>query len=419
MKYRPRYLFYLLSFLGFVFSFCLIFHTNGEALKPFFYYYKDYCMDFYNQILYVRDPQHVYESSPFASFPPFAYILYYILGKSIAPSVITEEGGRGLRDNLLGMNLYVVYTVILAVLFVFAVQLFTERMKKGEQLGLLMLLLFSAPFIGMFERGNSVFLVLILLFLFLYLKDSSKWWKREAALWLLAAAAAMKLYPAVFGLLYLREKRWKEAARLTLYGLFLVFAPFPFFGGIQGMKALLYNYKFITADFMLGGDLRSVAYLTALIGDWIGLPEAAMFAIGEKLAWLFFAASVVCAVLQENLWKRLVLLSGIMIFFPSWSGSYTLIYLALPLVLFLVQHIGKNEDSSKEETGSKKMRQLGEWRYEVLFACVFTMVLWNPSWSQKIFHSEFAYTIRILGAWGLVLNVMADTLIEVFKKKTG
>lgn len=217
----------------------------------------------------------------------------------------------------------------------------------------------------------------------------------------------MKLYPAVFGLLYLREKRWKEAVRLTVYGLILVFAPFPFFGGIQGMKALLYNYKFITAGFMLGGDLRSVAYLTALVGDWFGLPEASMFALGEKLSWIFFALSVLCAVWQETLWKRLVLLAGIMIFFPSWSGSYTLIYLALPLVIFLTE---------KETEGTPEKPFFSDtWHYEILFACVFTMVLWNPEWSQKIFHSEFAYTIRILGAWGLVLHVMADTLWERYK----
>ncbi len=404
IKIRPRYLFYGLSLMGFIFSFILIMKSDGEALKPLYYYYDDYCADFYNQILYVQDPQHVYQSSPFAAFPPFAFILYYILGKFIAPSVVTGEGGHGLRDNLLGMNLYVIYTLVLTVLFIFMVQRFTECMKKGEQLGLLLLILLSAPFVGMFERGNSVYMVLILLFLFLYWKDSKVFWKREMALLILAAAAAMKLYPAVFGLLYLREKRFKEAVRLTLYGILLVFAPFPFFGGIEGIKTLLYNFRYITAGAMLGGDLRSVAYLTALVGDYFGLPEAVTFAYGEKIAWIFFAVSVFCAVLQKEIWKQLILLAGIMIFFPSWSGSYTLIYLALPLVIFLA-------DKKMKKTQELKVLPT-DWSYEILFACVFTLVLWNPDWSMKIFHSEFPYTIRILGAWGLVLHVMIDTVYE-------
>ncbi len=93
-----------------------------------------------------------------------------------------------------------------------------------------------------------------------------------------------------------------------------------------------------------------------------------------------------------------------MIFFPSWSGSYTLIYLALPLVIFLAdKEAGKSSEQKVLPT---------DWSYEILFACVFTLVLWNPDWSMKILHSEFPYTIRILGAWGLVLHVMIDTVYE-------
>lgn len=396
--------FYLFSLLGFAVSFALILQTDGEALKPFFYYYKDYCMDFYNHILYVQDPKHVYESSVFATFPPLAYIFYYLLGKCIPPSVVAGEGGRALRDNLLGMNLYVTYTAVLSAFLILAMEPFTEKLRRGERWLLTGIILLSAPFIGLYERGNSVFLVLVLLFAFLYLRDSERAWKREAALLLLATASAFKLYPAVFGLLYLREKRWKEAIRLTGYGIFLVFAPFVFFGGWEAISVLLYNFQFITEGFMLGGDLRSVAYVTVLIGEWFGKDPAALYLLGEKLAWLFLAFSCLCVLWQGCLWKRLVLLDGIMIFFPGWSGSYTLIYLTLPLILYL------GEGRTRETRSG-----LDIW-YQILFACVFTLMLWNPQWSQRFFHSEFSYTIRALGAWGLVLTVMADTCIKRFIK---
>jgi len=418
---KGKRLFYCLSLLGFAVSFFLIMETDGEALKPFFYYYKDYCMDFFSHILFVRDRQHVYESSVFATFPPFAYLIYYVLGKFIPSSAVNDPGGSGLRDNLLGMNLYVTYMVVLVLIFSYVLQYFMKERRRGEQLGLSLLILLSAPFIGLYERGNSVFLVLILLFCFVALERSESAVKREAALLCLAAAAALKLYPAVFGLLYLKQRRWEEAARLTLYGLFLVFAPFVFFGGWSQIPVLLYNFKFITEGFILGGDLRSVAYATIWIGERFGGEVSALFALGEKLAYVFFAASCLCVLFQKTLWKQLVLLAGIMIFFPSWSGSYTIVYMTLPFVLFMTgwgEHDVRKQE--REEREGEKTAAAGEYRegafreaaYQICFACVFTMMLWNPEWSQRIFRSEFSYTIRVLGTWGLVLLVMADTVWE-------
>ena len=406
-----KWIFYGCSLIGFAVSLFLIMKTDGEALKPFFYYYNDYCMDFFNHILYVRDRLHVYEYSVFATFPPLAYMIYYVLGKFIPPSALVELGGWELRDNLFGMNLYVSYTVVLAVFLLFLIQSFMQKSRKGEQFGLSLIILLSAPFLGLYERGNSAFIVLILLMAFIVLKDSGSAWKREAALWCLAAAAGLKLYPAVFGLLYLQEKRWKEAARLTLYGLFLVFCPFVFFGGFEKIPVLLYNFKFITEAIVEQGDLRSVAYLTVLAGEGFGFSVPELLALGQKLSYVFFALCCLCVLWQRTLWKKMVLLTGIMIFFPVWSGSYTMIYLALPLVLYLSGWGSSRVSGDKDgEGGQEKM-------YPFLFACVFTMMLWNPDWSKQLFHSEFAYTLRALGAWGLVFTVMAETLWERARRK--
>lgn len=420
---EKKRIFYGCSLAGSAVSLFLIMKTDGEALKPFFYYYKDYCMDFFNHILYVRDPSHVYESSVFATFPPLAYILYYVLGKLIPSSALVKLGGWELRDNLFGMNLYVAYTVVLAVLFLFLLQSLMRAMGRGEQLGLSLIILLSAPFIGLYERGNSAFIVLLLLMVFVLLKDSGSAWKREAALWCLAAAAGFKLYPAVFGLLYLQEKRWKEAARLTIYGLFLVFFPFVFFGGFGKIPVLLYNFKFISDVFIEQGDLRSVAYLVILIGEQLGFEVSELLPLGKALSYLFFGLSCLCVLLQRTLWKKMVLLAGIMIFFPVWSGSYTIIYMALPLLLYLGGWGGQGRQdgrSSQRDLGGKEETPPAlDCLYSFLFACVFTMMLWNPAWSQRLFHSEFSYTIRALGAWGLVLAVMAETLWRTGRRRFG
>ena len=400
---RRRRLFFAFSLFFTAVSFALIWKTDGEAVKPFFYYYTDYCADFYNQLLYVRDPQHVYQASPFSSFPPFAYLIYYALGKFIPASVVEGTGAWELRDNLCGFTLYVVCSAVLSVLLACQIQAYLEKERPWQRLLATLLILLSAPFLGLFERGNSVFLVLILLLAGVRWMDHPDRRLREAALLAFAAAAAMKFYPAVFGLLYLRQRRWGEAARLTAYGLFLVFAPFVFFGGKEGFLTLLSNLRFITEGYVLGGDLRSVAYAVTLFGGWLGGEEQAMFLLGEKLSLLYFAVCCAGVVLQPVLWKQLILLAGIMILFPAWSGSYTLIYLALPLLLFLAEEKAEEKNARRFTAG-----------YEILFGCVFTLVLLNPSWSQTVLNSDFPYTVRILGTWGLVGLTLFDTAVSAW-----
>lgn len=405
-----RKLFYSLSLLGFVVSFFLIVMTNGETFRSFFYYGHDYFMDFFNHIWYVRDRVHVYDSSIYASFPPLAYVLYYFLGKFIPPSAIEGPGNRAVRDNLFGLNLYVAYTVVLVVLFVFLVQYFMRKKKRVEQCALLLIILLSAPFIGLYERGNSAFIVLILLMGFTVFRDSEEAWKREAAIILLAVAAGLKLYPAVFGLLYLQEKRWGEAARLTAYGLFLVFFPFIFFGGFGKIQVLLYNFKAISNEIVLG-DLRSVTYATVWIGQKLGIGLPVLLIAGSVASVLFFLLSCVCVLLQRELWKKMALLSGIMILFPVWSGSYTIIYLTLPLVLFL----GEEHGGRRSFNGiGKRYSSVGDHAidilYQVFFACIFTTLLWNTKWLEEFFNADFSYSLRAAGSWGVVILVMAETL---------
>ena len=48
-------------------------------------------------------------------------------------------------------------------------------------------------------------------------------------------AAGFKLYSALFGLLWIKERKYKDTLRLLLYGVLAFFAPFVFFGGINGI----------------------------------------------------------------------------------------------------------------------------------------------------------------------------------------
>ena len=89
----------------------------------------------------------------------------------------------------------------------------------------------SFPFLYLFERGNILLLTFVLVLIFLVFGDSPSRTRRELALLALAAAAALKLYPAIFALFLLRDKRYRELGRVILYFLLLSVLPTFFFGG--------------------------------------------------------------------------------------------------------------------------------------------------------------------------------------------
>ena len=91
--------------------------------------------------------------------------------------------------------------------------------------------LLSFPVFFTIGTGNNTLFAAIFTMIYLFWYDSSNRYQREMALISLAAAAATKLAPAIFGILLLYEKRWKDALRTIIYGVVLGVLPFCVFGG--------------------------------------------------------------------------------------------------------------------------------------------------------------------------------------------
>ena len=122
----------------------------------------------------------------------------------------------GLDTSGSGLLLLSMLTALFAALFLLAFLRPNEAQRRQDRF-LAVLLLCSYPFWLAIERGNMSLLVLLLLMYAMSLRDSERAAEREFALILIAVAAALKLYPAIFGVLYLAQKRYKEALRLQAY----------------------------------------------------------------------------------------------------------------------------------------------------------------------------------------------------------
>ena len=258
------------------------------------------------------------------------------------------------------MLLYIIYTVSAFIFLFCAISTYLKGTSNGQKILIFFAILFTDHIIwGPIQCGNSSLLVLILLIFAMDYKDSPSRYKREIALILIAIASGIKVYPCVFGLLYLREKRWKDALRLIIYGIFFFFMPFSFFGGIDGLLQFFKN-QFQIQTSHTGIEIWTFNSLFCYIS------HTAPDILWTKILTLLIGAVILVVFLLAPLekWEQFFLLVSIIVLIPLWSGPYTLSYFALPLLTFINQL-----SSSQNITAGKRSLH---WLYLIFFAFLFS-----------------------------------------------
>lgn len=238
-----------------------------------------------------------------------------------------------------------------------------------------------------------------------YLKDSSKKAYREAALILIAVCAGLKIYPAICGLIYLKEKRWKEAVRLVLYGLICFFFPFVFFGGAIGMQTFIENLTMLTDGFWI--KLNTIGGLTnVVLYKALGIAAESSSMISFIVENIFLLLSIIFFFLAQKEWKRILFLSGILTLYVSSSYMYTSIYF-LPALLVFIRECGEDVFWTWKNMYNAVMAIL----MATLFSLPFIM-WWIFSYHDILKEAYFAIYMMLLLAFG-------QEFIGVWKRRRG
>ena len=164
-------------------------------------------------------------------YPPMANLLLWLAARMF-PQVYLDTGAAGCRTwvNYPGA-IFGFFCLLAGVLLAFASVLLREPYARKKRRLLTVAVLFSFPFVFLYERGNTVFLALIFVVVFLQNYNSEGRIAREVGLLSLAFAASLKLYPAVFGAVLLTDRRYREAGRCIVYGFLMLLIPSFAFGG--------------------------------------------------------------------------------------------------------------------------------------------------------------------------------------------
>lgn len=384
--FTPIKYIYILFIVGISVSILSLILSKGVFLENITYTFS-YFADFFDHVRrFYLGLDNVYFEGMHASFPPLAYCMYYPISCILYKNNI--DNPYSIQTSPSGVLIVSIIIAMLAVGFVFAtLKLYDESNISKKKLMSIMLLL-SYPFWLAIERGNMSLLVLIILMYAFALKNSEKKFEQELAIFLFAAAFGLKLYPAIFGILYLSEKRYKEAFRLIIYGLLFFFVPFIFFQGTMGLLAFLGNITAVNSG-VTGVTITGICgrILTAL-----GMSATLGHQIGKVLSYIYFIIVIIICLFKSTSWKNIALLTSLMIIFVPASGTYCLIYWTIPFICFM------------NEMNRKKSYCNMDYLYATLLSLVF-----------------IAYPIKALGSSGmlyiflyiLILIILLDQVLHL------
>lgn len=194
--------------------------TTSEQFKVFFESTNDLFADMTNVVGWTSQ-RDVYNNAMYTPvgdkpYPALNYLIVYFFSRTIDMKPYLEnEFFLNIYWNPRFMIIYLLFVIFTLVAFYHVVQ----QAKTGSgkvRAFMAMVVLFSSPMIYTVERGNFVLHSMICVFIFLLYYDSPDKWKRELALICLAIATALKVTPALLGILLLYDKKWKEVLHIII-----------------------------------------------------------------------------------------------------------------------------------------------------------------------------------------------------------
>lgn len=327
-----KHIFYTTTLLGVLAFFLSGLITRGNSILNLFITDRtNYFMDFFNVLHSLFNGPYTYGSI----YPPLP-LLFYRLILRLIPYDIVEKGAITIRASQVGEVVFLFYVVITLLVF-FALIMEVKKGLAIEKYIFTFVILLSGPFLFQFERANIIFVALLFLMVFVFFKDSKNRFVRELALISLAIATGIKLYPAIFGLLLLKERRFKDAFKVFIYSLGLLILPFFALGGLHQLPRLVRNI-FSTSNYVAewgAGYAVNIQNITRILFGFFGDFGKSPIVIGRFLSFAVLALGVVSAFFLRSKWKTVAILTLLMILIPSISYEYVLIFMLIPLIMFL------------------------------------------------------------------------------------
>lgn len=397
----------LLSFFIFIISNII---TRGKTLNYILFYDStDTFMDFYNSVYDVsaRDP-----ISRGCLYPPLCYMIFYMFNRFIPINIIESTwyyfpGGHSI-NWFQGINIafFLFFSISLIIMYDIL-----NRTTKGSNLSkkfFAFAVILSAPFLFQIERGNIIIISIIFAYIFCFYYNSENKIIKELALIALAISAGIKLYPAILGLILIKEKMFKEAIRCIIYGLCFFCLPFVFFGGFGQIGAYFYNLygasSFMKSAMGYSYKINFSSTIEVILSLFNNTSD--ILYISNYIVIALIVLTVICIIINKEKWKIQALIILIIIGLPPFSYIYALIFMIIPLAKLY------NKDKYSKF----------DFIYWILFIFLYIYIPFqSPNILSKFNNNNIPYTLStfIFGITIIIFNItlICDTFFTLFKNK--
>jgi len=206
---------------------------------------------------------------------------------------------------------------------------------------LFVLTFMSFPVLFLLDRANFEIFVYIFLFGFVFFYVNN--WYYLSVL-MLSLAICLKIFPAVFLVLFVSDKKYVEALLTVLLTMGLTVIPLSLstFGLERSLAAIASNldsYNKLYALKDMGLDFGHSAFgLLKVLLYRLHLQDSIAYCLRPYtlvVLCLFIIVSCHIIFVETQLWKKVMLLVASMCLFPHVSADYKLLHIYIPMFLFL------------------------------------------------------------------------------------
>ena len=336
-------------------------------------------------------------------YPPFAYLPFYLFALiAYKPLTQYEQGVISLfqlnKEPAFLVSFILFYIICLGLIMFLSAKL--SGFKGKKLVYLLISIACFGPILHCFCRGNNIISCLVFVMLFFWLYNSGKRWHKEIANLCLACAIAIKIYPILIVLFFIKDRRFMDLLKTIGYSLFLIFIPFLLIDGGFGNLSHIWN-NFTVFNTGQERQLDTVNISLDAFASWfsilLGLGQTAFYPILSKVLrfGLVLTTIITFAVCGKSKLKMQVILCALLTYemFMGVSYAYTLIFLIIPIIEYFKEY----ENISK----------INKWYYGICFLII----------SFPLFAGLKEFTgVRIV-LIALVVKAVADIILDEIKQR--
>ena len=339
----------------------------------------------------IGNPYYANSNYPAICFVILKALYHFMPSSQLEYFDTPREEAISMRDSMLGMMPFAVFNLICLGICCLCIRKQLEDRSGMAQNVAVGSFLLCGPVLFMIERGNILVLSLALLFVFLTFNHSGSRVVRMFSYIALSFSAAIKLYPAIFALLLLKEKRWKAFIFTAVVGLILLVAPFFLFGGIESFGDFIFGIiKSTNIEYGLGKNYSFVNF-ARIISLLLGLAPSVSSSLFSAAAILLGVTTFLCA---SERWQQYIALGLTCVWTPAFSFTYTLVF----LIPGLIELLRCAKESSK---------------FDILSLLLLIVVL-SPSVSPAVATSLSTFPDAIHALyWGCVCGNVAILLLAL------